>query len=384
MDQETLRDKENPPLSLLRILRGARIPKAKHTYPATTQNPYYAGLNQDYRWFRQDELVRRCVQANAYFATQCGFKTRSDDADLKETLDDVNKRVNMDKILYTAQIKRSIYGSAGYEIITDRNNIPTRLLELNSTGLTPELDENWTLTGYTYKGQLGFYQPDEVLYFTNLSLEADMVGLSDLEPLRQVCSARHELLRDNFAEIARSLWAPYVVLKADTSGLPVDEAEEVVEQLAEVARAGKSIAVNEAVEAQVVHITPDINGLNVLLGKLEEAILAGLGTPRILLGRPISNRATAYGELEAYVDGIVEGIQRYLRREIEHQWYQRIAETTGSTSTAKHVWNPVRAYDLYELASAVSGLWGSHGQGAIGGDKELVSKLMGWEAEPDE
>jgi hypothetical protein len=371
-------------LSLLRVLRGARIPKAKHTYPSTTRNPYYAGLNQDYRWFRQDELVRRCTQANAYFATQCGFKTRSDDKQLKETVDTVNKRVNMDKILYTAQVKRSIYGSAGFEVVTDRNGLPTRLLELNSPSLKPELDENWTLTGYTYKGQRGFYQPEEVLYFINLGLEADMIGLSDLEPIRQVCSARHELLRENFAEIARSLWAPYVVLKADTSGLPVDEAESVVEELAEVARAGKSIAVNEAVEAQVVHITPDIAGLNVLLGKLEEAILAGLGTPRLLLGRRVENRATAYAELEAYVDGVVGGIQRYLRREIEHQWYRRIGEAVGSSSEVKHVWNPVRAYDLYELASAVASLWGSHGQGAIGGDTDRVWTLMGWEAEQDE
>jgi hypothetical protein len=208
-----------------------------------------------------------------------------------------------------------------------------------------------------------------------------MIGLSDLEPLRSICTARHELLRENFAEITRSLWAPYVVLKADTSGLPVEEAEKVVEELAEVARAGKSIAVNEAVEASVVHITPDISGLNTLLEKLEQAIIACLGTPRLLLGRPVENRATAYAELEAYVDGIVGGVQRYLRRELEQQWYGRIADAAGFDEQVKHVWNPVRAYDLYELAKAVSALWGTHGQGAIGESPEKVWGLMGWDLE---
>jgi len=262
--------------------------------------------------------------------------------------------------LFKAQVKRSIYGSAGFEIVTDRYGLPVRLLELQSDKLKPEINENWNLVGYSYQGRAGFYKPDEVLYFTNLALEADMVGLSDIEPLRQVCSARHELLREDFSEIARSLWAPYVVLKADTSGLPVDEAEKIVEELAEVARTGKSIAINEAVDAQVVHITPDIAGLNMLLGKLEESIITGLGTLRLLLARRVENRATAYAELEAYVDGVIGNIQRYLRRELERQWYPKIAAALNIDSTIKHIWNPVRAHDLYELAQTVASLWGTH------------------------
>jgi hypothetical protein len=172
-----------------------------------------------------------------------------------------------------------------------------------------------------------------------------------------------------------------VVLKADTSGLPAEEAEKVIEELAGVARAGKSIAVNEAVEASVVHITPDIAGLNILLGKLEEAIISGLGTPRLLLGRRVENRATAYAELEAYVDGVVGSIQRYLRREVERQWNARIAHAVGSDAEVKHVWNPVRAVDIYALAGSVASLYGSHGSGAIGGHPEKVWELMGWDLE---
>jgi len=386
--------------SLRRRISGVQVPKAKrHGETSTpTSSTYYKGMDPDYRWFRQDELVRKCVVTNAYYSTMGGFETRLESSSskvdveeyshVKDRIDGLNKAVNMDQTLFVAQVKRSVHGKTGFEIIVDGDGYPSGLLSLQSSTLKPDIDENWELTGFTYKGKKGFYEPDEVLYFTNLQLEADMLGLSEVEPLRGVCQARHEILRENFPEIARNLWAPYVILKADTAGLPADEAEKAIEALAEVARAGKSIAVNESVEATVVNITPDIKGLNDLLGKLEQAITANFGVPRFLLGKPIENRATAYAELEAYVDGVVNSIQRYLRREIERQWYDRwtkkILEAEGASPDTppvmlKHVWNTVRVTDVYEMAKAAAELWGGHGMGVIGGHPEKAWELMGWD-----
>lgn len=379
---------------LRRVLWGASAPKAKR-YGETstpTSSTYYRGMNEDYRWFRQDELVRKCIVTNALFATTAGYETiiEAENPDeyshVEEKIDELNKAVNMDLALFVAQVKRSVYGNAGFEIVLDDQDYPRQLLSLQSTLLKPDIDEDWTHTGYTYKGKKGFYTPDEVLYFTNLQLEADMLGLSDVEPVRSVCQARHEVLRENFPEIARSLWAPYVILKADTSGLPSEEAERAVESLAEVARAGKSIAVNESVEATVVDMTPDIDGLNGLLDRLEQAITANFGTPRFLLGKPIENRATAYAELEAYVQGTVGSIQRYLKREVERQWYDRwtrkileIESTEPLPIQVKHRWNPVRTMDVYAMADAAASLWGSHGMGPLGRNLEKVWELMGWD-----
>jgi hypothetical protein len=275
-------------------LKASAKPKAKNTYPTTpSTGTYYEGMNQDYRWFRQDELTRKCITTNAYFATANGFETilESGNPDeyvpIKDGVDEINKLVNLDKILHDAQIKRSIHGRAAYEIVRDSRSLPERLLPLQSTQIKPELDEGWRLTGFTYRGKKGFYGPEEVLYLTNLDLEADQLGLSDVEPVRAVLEARHSILREDLPEIARTLWAPYVILKADTSGLPEDEAEATITKLAEVARAGKSIAINESVEATTVNLTPDIEGLNGLLDKLEEAIIADFGTLRFLLGRPM-------------------------------------------------------------------------------------------------
>ncbi|MHA1971742.1 MAG: hypothetical protein ACTSW1_02045, partial [Candidatus Hodarchaeales archaeon] len=305
-----------------RKLLSAQVPKAKRYGDTSTptSSTYYRGMNEDYRWFRQDELVRSCITANAFFSTLQGFETTTEDdksTELKDEIDSLNKRLNLDQVLYVAQVKRSIYGKAGFEVVSGYDKLPVELLSLQSDQLKPDVDENWELTGYTYKGKQGFYEPQEVLYFSNLQLESDRLGLSDIEPIRSVCQARHELLRENFPEIVRTIWAPYVILKANTAGLPRSEAEKALEDLAEIARAGKSLAVNDSVEATVVDITPDISGLNQMLDKLEQSIIGAFQTPRFLLGKPIENRATAFAELETYVRGVVNKNQRYLKREVE-------------------------------------------------------------------
>jgi len=389
-----------------RFLGGAANPPKAKRYGETstpTTSTYYEGMHEDYRWFRQDELVRKCIVTNAYFSTMtAGFETvleatqedidLDDYAFLKESVDELNKRVNMDLALFVAQVKRSVYGKAGFEIVMGDDETPAWLLSLQSPKLKPDLNDKWELTGFRYEGREGFYEPHEALYFVNLGLEADYEGLSDIEPVRDVCRARHELLRENFPEIVRTVWAPYVILQADTSGLSKEEADKSIDDLAAVARAGKSIAVNESVTPTVVDITPDIKGLNELLEKLEQAVTANFGTPPFLLGKPVENRAVAYSELEAYVQGPITHIQRYFKRELERQWYDRwtlkILEEEGDRIPegelppvlVKHRWNTIRVTDIIELAKAVAMLW-SGGNGAIAEHREKAWEMMGWPLE---
>jgi hypothetical protein len=107
----------------------------------------------------------------------------------------VNRKVNLDHALFVAQVKRSIYGKCVFEIILEyANGAPSWLLSLQSTSdpgtkLEPELSENWELTGFKYSGEHK-YDPQEVLYFVNLELENDHLGLSDIEPIASTCKAR--------------------------------------------------------------------------------------------------------------------------------------------------------------------------------------------------
>ncbi|MCW4020232.1 MAG: hypothetical protein NWF14_03260, partial [Candidatus Bathyarchaeota archaeon] len=87
---------------------------------------------------------------------------------------------------------------------------PERLIPLKSTVLKPNVNKDWELTGFQYEGKKGFYDPGEVLYFTNLGLEADYEGLSDIEGIIDICKVRHETLRKDIPEIVMSLWAPFL------------------------------------------------------------------------------------------------------------------------------------------------------------------------------
>lgn len=392
-----------------RFLYGYRPPKLKrHSSTSTpTTSKSYEGMHEDYRWFRQDELVRRCIVVNALFATMtAGFETELEPTGdvenkdavikeygyVKETVDAYNKRVNMDKVLFVTQVKRSIYGKAGWEIVLEQDNTPSWLLSLQSPKLKPKLDENWELVNFTYEGKDNAYDIEEVFYFTNLQLESDREGLSDIEPIRDICKARHDLLRKDFPEIVRTLWAPYVILQADTIGMTDTNEDKYLQDLLEHARSGKSLATNKSVEATVVKADINLTGLVALLDKLEEAMMREFGTPRFLLGKPIENRATAFAELEAYVQGPIAFIQRYLKREVEAQWYdmwtRKILEAHGKRFgegeelpvLVKHKWNPIRVTDVYEMAKAVSFLHG-RGTGILAEYPDLSFEMMGWPKE---
>ena len=63
-------------LRAIRRLLSSTPLKARNTYITTqTTSTYYQGMNQDYRWYRQDELTRKCITTNALFATANGFET---------------------------------------------------------------------------------------------------------------------------------------------------------------------------------------------------------------------------------------------------------------------------------------------------------------------
>ncbi len=384
---------------------GVRVPKLKRygTTSTPTGSENYETMHKDYRWFRQDEMVRRCVIINAMFATMtAGFETELEpvgDVDdpeafvkkyegLKEHIDAINKKVNLDQILFISQVKRSIYKKTGWEMILESPNGTIKwLLSLQSDKLKPNINQNWELEGFKYEGREDAYGPDEVLYFLNLNLENDMLGLGDIEAIRDVCDARHRLLREDFGEITRTLWAPIAYISADTSGMDAKEEDAFLDELMEAAKAGKSLVFNRSVEVTVVDKKIDLMGLVALLDKFEQAIIANFGTPKFLLGKPIENRATAYAELEAFVQGPIAHIQRYFKRQIEKQWYDRwtrqflkVPEGTPLPVLIKHSWNPIRVTDVYAMATAVTALYSS-GLGILGDFEDLAFEMMGWPKE---
>lgn len=381
-----------------RFFGAVGAPKAATvSYDSTrTLSKNYESMFYGYRWFRTDELVRKCTVSNAFFAAMsAGFETEVQGTtsdfnpkeydELKAKIDEVNKRVNLDFVLFIAQMKRSIYGKTGFEIVLDTvDELPALLYPLDSRKLKANLENKWKLVGFKYKNKNMFYSAEEVLFFLNLSLEADYEGLSDVEPLQDVCASRHELLGENFKEIVRTIWAPYVILQVDTSGLSKEEAAKALTDILPALKSGKSIAVTESVDGKIINLTPDMRGLTMLLEQLKQAIIANYGTPRFLLGEPIENRATAYAEFEAYIQGPIGHIQRYFKREIERNWYDPLTRKILSLDEevplpvkVKHNWNVIRITDVFELARAVAMLFGG-GKGILADIPQKGYELMGW------
>ncbi len=362
---------------------------------------------ETYRWFRKDELVRRCIIVNSSFATSAsGFDTELEPVDnslndeqktsiiekyayVKTLVDQINKQVNLDNILFIAQIKRSIFGKSGFEIILDKKGGPDWLLSLQSDKLKPGregINNNWELIGLEYNGEPNKYKPENLLYFTNLTLENDHMGLSDIEPIMPVCESRHQLLKKDFPKITKRLWAPYAILKADTTGMPDTEEDTFLNDLTEQARAGESLGTNKQVEATIVDMNINITGLIQLMDKFEESIIRAFGTPRFLLNKPNENRATAFIEFEAYISGPIANIQRYFKRELERQWYPRLVKLALAKNgfsgdvpvKISHSWRKIRSSDITEMANAVNVLY-NNGLGIIGDYPELAFEMMSWD-----
>ena len=396
------------PLARRLLLGASSAPKVRKYSTSVTPSPnadsstnYEVWKPEGYRWFRQDELVRRCIIINAAVSVMsAGFETELEPTEklteeqlpafkekfqaVKDFVDAANRAVNLDQALFVAQVKRSIYGKAGFEIVKDSGKA-SWLLSVQSVKLEPDVDENWVLQGFIYDGK-ETYTPEELLYFTNLQLENDFQGLSDVEPILDVCEARHNLLRRDFPEITHSLWAPYVLLKADTTGMTPQDEDAFLDDLIAAAKSGKSLAFNRSVEATVVSMNLNLAGLVAVMDKLEETILRNFGTPRFLVNKTPENRATAYVEFEAYISGPIANIQRYFKRALEAQWYPTLVKQAlsqmGETGTipvkVSHVWKPIRASDIYDMASAVATLYGN-GAGILAQYPDLAFDMMGWD-----
>ena len=373
--------------------------------PAADSNYNYEAMKPEaYRWFRQDELVRRCIVVNAaYAAMAAGFETELEpieelgsDAEqkafqekykfVKDYVDAANRSVNLDQALFVAQVKRSIFGKAAFEIEYAADGSPEWLLSLDSRRVKPDISDDWKLTGYKWDDTAKWsLEENRILYFSNLALENDLEGLSDVEPVYLVCKARHNLLRRDLPEITRSLWAPYAILSADTTGMTAAAEDAFLDSLIEAAKSGKSIAINKQVNATVVERKINLAGLVALLEKLEETIMREFGTPRFLLNKGEINRATAFVEFDAYVGSTIANIQRYLKRELEAQWYPNLVrlalKNAGESGTVplkvRHKWNKIRASDTVEMASAAAALYGN-GLGLLGEDPEIAYDLMGF------
>ena len=367
---------------------------AKATYqPYQQTDPTtesYAGMHKFYKEYRRDDLVRSCIDAIAYYSTCKRFETvleptqHMDEKEakafveqykyVKDEIDRINKQVDLDNIAYIAITNASIDGFSLFEKIWLRGRVKSHrnlfsLLPLESTlvrGATaangPNLDEDWNVTGYPYNYADNYYTPEEVLYFPNMALKADRIGLSDIEPIIDSVQARRAILEEAIPEATTVLWAGIGYVSVNTEGLTDTEAENLITDLQTEFKPGKWVFGNHKIEVTIADLKPNLIQLNMTLDKLEQIIIGNFKVPPFIVGRERQvNRATAYAELEAFMNGPIAKKQQGLSRQLEAQWYtplvrEILATPEGEESPVeiKHVWNKYSTADFTELLNALS------------------------------
>jgi len=347
----------------------------------------YDAMNKFYREYRRDRLVRRCLNILGAFSCNRGFETvleppepmEDEEADayvekyddLKEYINSINRIVQLDKVCLIAVIKSKIFGHCGFEIVpwagTKRVKDPERLIPLKSEKLEANIT-NWNLNGYNYDNiEMYYSDPSDLLYFVNNDLEGDLEGLSDIEPVMDELETRRTILAQSLKEGSLVAWAGIGWVQIDTTGRSDADAEQDLINTQNAIAPGKWIVTNQKIPKIEVHeIDPKLDKMILTIECLEEAIIGNFGIPKFMVGKEKQfNRATAYAELEAFISGPVEDVRRWLRREIEKQWYEpltrkflKLGEKEKLPILVKHKWNPITTEDFAEKITALSQAYG--------------------------
>jgi hypothetical protein len=153
------------------------------------------------------------------------------------------------------------------------------------------------------------------------------------------------------------------------------------------------LSLNHTDELRRWNLGRRFGGLVQLMDKLEEGVVRAYGSPRFLIKKTPENRSTAYVEFEAYVEGVIKPNQRYFKRALEcDMWYDRLArlamEEKGEKFAVgvalpvkvKQNFKPVKASDIYAMASAVASLYGN-GSGVLAEFPKIAFEMMNWDQE---
>lgn len=398
---EAARSSTEGPLTLFPSLRRTKTPLSISDFDTTHEQ--YDSMDAYYAIFRRDSRVRDSIVLLADFSTNKGSETELaliDDFELTEEerikqleefafvktfVDRVNARVNLDERVNTAIKKSKIYGWAGFEIVPDTKGIPARLVSLKvnranesgGTGLHPIVDtDTWAIKSFSYKGKATAFKPEEILWFTNLNLDEDFAGLSDIEPIQHVSEALRYIETEALKESTKRLWAPTGILLVDTGNATEAAAGTMLENILTEIKPGKWTALSKSnnpqmasvLEVKVLELAPQIQNMVIGAEYLESVIVGNFSVPRFLLGiEKQFNRATAFAQGQLFLNGPITEIQRYVRRVLESQWYpllvklafEREGKPYGKETpvTIKHRFNPVTMEDWTEVVDRMSNLF---------------------------
>ena len=337
--------------------------------------------------YKKVSLVRRCINSLGYYSVRAGFETKVNGpnsdvaAKIKEAIDNMNKQINLDDVLYTTIVKRHIWGRAAWEIAKDASGNIASLVPLQSANISPNVNQKTLLIeNYTYKpsnGQERTLKVDQVFYVPLDALEVHKEGISSIDPVLNPIKSKLLYERD-LKESSKRLWAPIGLFHMDTSGIKgTENKKSAIETFKAQLKPGQSVVYNSKIEANVIDLKPDLSAIIRAIEKADEEIIGNWGIPKALVGREkTTSRATLEAAILALYQGPVGWEQRSIKRMVEVQLYDAIVKSMGHDPRlyrARHWWVPVVQQDsqfIRALSYAVS-------KGAM--SKREMFGLLNWE-----
>lgn len=410
------------------------------TFGRTTS---YDGLNKYFREYKRDAIVRAAVNIKAEWITKEGFETKLEEAtpvpppkqaqvppppsehlprelpieqpppeqeqlsspelpvpeepphsDIKDFIDEVNRKVNFDAVLRSSVVSMCVDGTATWFIVRE-DKTPVKLLELEPWNMTPYVDSKtgeldyWKYQGTkwvieTEMGQ-GKLPPEDVLFFTKDAVYGEYVGLSEIEPVIDTLETRRYLYQEAIKETAKSLWAPVGILKFDTGRMDETKAGALIKKYVDkaVLAPGKFIGVNQDVEFVKIDISPDLDKIITALRNIDLEIIGNFQVPCQLLNRGIKE-GLSIGSTESevaakmFLNGPIADIQRQLARQIEERWYTPLIRLKLGTKEeekppvkVKHMWNSLKISEKHEPPKELAPSPVEEGPPALGEAKKM-------------
>jgi len=381
------------------------------------------------RWFMFDEKVNRCVCINAGFATiTSGFNTELQVTTAANTtgkkqevfeeeikrkyqplldfVNVINGKVNMDTTLFYSVIRVLVHGKMGWLILTNKDSTmqePQKLVTLpikvgKDSGLQPKLDKDREITSFEIpdekvKGKPITYNLKQVLYFNYLDLLGDKQGLSSLYPVLQACQTRFDIRTIHYPKTLQRLWKMPIIAQVDTSGFEktpegYKKEQEFMDTLSKAVDSGNNFAVNKNIELKDITLHTELKDEILLEKSKGEEIVTQFGTAPFLVNQLSANYATATMEYDGFINGTVADLQRFLKRELEVQWYPLLMECfyagnekefalAKSEVKIKHVWNPAKKLMSLKEMVEVADLLYNKGEGLCGKSPQHAAGVAG-------
>lgn len=165
---------------------------------------------------------------------------------------------------------------------------------------------------------------DQIIYFANkdyhVSPGALYYGLSDLEPVVDGSETKRIFKQEDLKEIAKSNWAPLLLLKFANPNISTEQMQEVINNISP----GLPYGTRQDIEEQVVQMTGELQKIPDVIDFLNMETIRDIGIPTFLVGyEQIANYANSQQITLALKEIELNWLREWIGDIIEKQWLDR-------------------------------------------------------------